>query len=191
MAGRTGERAPDLGQTSVIRRLVPDDAEAFRDARQSGLREHPLSFSSSPQDDRARTLDGARAVLADSSESIVFGAFVGEQAGEARETLVGVVGLFRDRHAKAAHKMHVWGMYVLSQHRGRGFGARLLDAAIGHARSVPGVTTVRLSVSATAPDAQRLYERAGFRVWGVEPDALRFEGRSAEELHMELPLDVE
>jgi len=78
--------------------------------------------------------------------------------------LVGALGMYRDRHVKSAHKTHIWGMYVLPVHRRRGLAARLLEA-------------------------RRLYERAGFRVWGTEPDALRDGGRSVVEHHMALRLE--
>jgi RimJ/RimL family protein N-acetyltransferase len=48
---------------------------------------------------------------------------------------------------------------------------------------------VHLSVSDATPAARRLYERAGFEVWGSEPDALRYEGESHLEHHMLLRLD--
>ena len=80
-------------------------------------------------------------------------------------------------------------MHVLPEHRRQGIAARLLAAAIEHARLLPGVGTVRLSVSSTAPGAQRLYERAGFRVWGTEPDSLHHQGQSATEYHMILRLN--
>jgi RimJ/RimL family protein N-acetyltransferase len=102
---------------------------------------------------------------------------------------VGTVGVFRDRHVKAAHKAHLWGMYVAPHQRRQGIAADLLQAALRHARTLPGVAYVYLSVSTAAPAAQRLYERAGFRVWGTEPDALRHAGQTAAEHHMTLRLD--
>jgi RimJ/RimL family protein N-acetyltransferase len=104
------------------------------------------------------------------------------------EELIGVVGLLRGRHAKSQHKLHLWGMYVRPDFRGRGVGADLVRAAIDHARSSPGIAWVQLSVTAAAPAARRLYERAGFRVWGVEPDALRVGDESVEQHHMALRL---
>ncbi|HTD85500.1 MAG TPA: GNAT family N-acetyltransferase [Candidatus Binatia bacterium] len=136
---------------------------------------------SSPEDDSACSADTVRERLQHGApNSIIIGAFAPE--------LVGTLGLYRDGHIKAAHKVHLWGMHVLLTHRRLGIGARLLDAAIQHARLLPSVTTVRLSVSSTAPNAQRLYERAGFRVWGTEPDSLRHDGQSAIEYHMILRL---
>ena len=39
-------------------------------------------------------------------------------------------------------------------------------------------------MTSDAPEARRLYERAGFVSWGTEPDALRHEGRSVSETNM-------
>ena len=40
----------------------------------------------------------------------------------------------------------------------------------------------------TASEAQRLYERAGFVIWGTEPEALRYKGQAVIEYHMGLSL---
>jgi RimJ/RimL family protein N-acetyltransferase len=53
-----------------------------------------------------------------------------------------------------------------------------------------GVSKVQLSVSSTAPAAQRVYESLGFVAWGRESDALRLNGNSADEIHMDLRLEV-
>lgn len=160
----------------AIRRLVETDAEAYAALRRVSLLDSPLAYVSAPEDDLARTAEAVRELLRKDDDSALFGAFDRE--------LVGCVGIYRDRHRKAAHKMHIWGMYVAPTHRRRGVAARLLEAAIAHGRSTPGVACVHLSVSSAAAEAKRLYERFGFRTWGTEPDALRHDGRSVSEDHM-------
>ena len=68
-------------------------------------------------------------------------------------------------------------------------GEALLEAAIAQSRAWPGVLQVQLAVSVTAPAAQRLYERLGFRVWGCEPRSVGWQGRYPDERHMVLHLD--
>jgi RimJ/RimL family protein N-acetyltransferase len=165
----------------MIRQLCEDDAEAYVELRRGALLDSPLAFAASPADDLAASAENVRAQLQLAPESVIFGAF--------SERLVGVLGLYRDRHLKAAHKVHLWGMYVVPDHRRRGVGAELLQAALRHARALPGVTWVHLSVSSAAPAARRLYERAAFEVWGTEPDALRHGGRAVVEHHMALRLE--
>ncbi len=162
----------------MIRTLQPHDAAAYLAFRQMMLRDSPLAFASSPEDDRATSVEAVRESLSRAPEAVVIGAFEGD--------LIGSIGLFRDHHRKAAHKAHIWGMFVAPNHRGHGIGRQLLEAAIAHARTLPGVDWVHLSVSEAAPTAKRLYEKAGFQVWGHEHDALRHEGRAVSEWHMAL-----
>ena len=112
---------------------------------------------------------------------MLFGAFEDD-------ALAGSAGIFRARHPKAAHRMQLWGMYVAPEHRGRGLGTHLLDAAIAHARSLRGIAWIDLGVTTAAEAARRLYERAGFTMWGTQRDALRAEGHGVDEHHMALPL---
>jgi ribosomal protein S18 acetylase RimI-like enzyme len=164
-----------------IRLLTPEDAEGYLDHRRRALGDEPLAFAASPEDDVASSVDAVRDLLSRTPESVVFGAF--------SETLVGSIGIYRDRHLKAGHKAHIWGMYVEPASRRHGIGRALLEAAVGHARALGGVCLVHLSVSETAPAAKGLYTDFGFRVWGTEPDSLRYHGESAAQDHMVLVLD--
>lgn len=166
----------------LIRRLQPDDAERLCHLRRQALLDEPFAFLASPEDDRASAHDSVRELLDSSSNgSSVFGAFDGDE-------LVGMVGLTRDRPVKAAHRACVWGVYVDSRRRKRGVGAWLLAAILDHARQMDGVTCVYLSVSEKTPGARRLYESAGFTVWGLEPDAMRYREESAREYHLAMEL---
>jgi GNAT superfamily N-acetyltransferase len=164
----------------MIRLLQSSDVAAFVALRRRALLDAPLAFGASPEDDFAAAPDALLAQMQKAPDWVIAGAF--------DETLVGAAGLLRDRHLKAAHKAHVWGMFVQPEARGRGIGRALLDALVAHARTLDGVTTVRLAVSDAAPEARRLYERAGFQAWGFEPDALRAGGVTAGEHHMLLRL---
>jgi ribosomal protein S18 acetylase RimI-like enzyme len=164
----------------MIRKLRAEDAEAYVELRRQALQDAPGAFAASAEDDLVATAEAVREQLRRAPESVLIGAF--------RERLVGMVGLYRERHVKSAPQAHLWGMYVAPAVRGQGIGSLLLAAALDHARTLPGVSWVHLSVSSAAPAAQRLYERAGFRVWGSEPDALRHGGETLVEHHMALPL---
>jgi len=165
----------------MIRELRDVDAEAYVELRRQALLESPLAFASSPADDLVSSPEAVREQLRRTPESVIFGAF--------RPALVGVVGLYRDRHIKSFHKAHLWGMYVSPSHRRQGVAFELLQAILRHARTLQGVSWVHLSVSEAAPRAHQLYERAGFQLWGTEPDALRHDGQAVIEHHMALHLE--
>jgi ribosomal protein S18 acetylase RimI-like enzyme len=79
-------------------------------------------------------------------------------------------------------------MYVQPAARRRGIGAALLSAANAFARGLSGVGLIQLSVAETAEAALRLYQRAGFRIWGTEPEALDVAGRRVAVHHLVLAL---
>jgi ribosomal protein S18 acetylase RimI-like enzyme len=165
---------------TAIRPLVPGDAAVYAVLRREALLEAPLAFHASPGDDFVGSLTTLTELLRETPDWVIIGAF--------STRLIGALGVFRERRKKASHKAHVWGMYVSPHSRGHGIGTALLAEGLRHARALAGITSVHLSVSTEAEDARRLYERAGFRVWGTEPDALHHEGRAVGVHHLTLLL---
>ncbi len=162
----------------LIRRLAAPDVPAYRALRLRALREHPDAFTSSYEEDSAQPVQVMQARLASSSFA-GWGAFDGEK-------LQGFVGLERERREKNRHKGTVVGMYVVPEAIGLGLGRALLAALIAHARET-GLQSLVLTVT-EGNSAQRLYEAAGFRSFGIEPDAIRVGGRSFAKNHMQLDL---
>ena len=163
-----------------IRALKEGDLEAYVALRRQALLDSPLAFAASPADDFAGSIEALRPQLERAPDWIVIGAF--------HDVLVGSVGLIRDSHEKASHKVHLWGMFVTPAFRRQGIAAKLLAAAIDYARAIPGASWLHLGVSTAAPEARRLYERAGFQRWGTEPAALRHAGETVDEDRMALQL---
>jgi RimJ/RimL family protein N-acetyltransferase len=162
-----------------IRRLVAADAPVYRALRLRALREHPESFTSSYEEDAAQPPELAGMRLA-STDFAAWGAFEAE-------SLYGIVGLERERRAKNRHKGTVVGMYVVPEAVGQGVARALLEALVAHARAA-GVQSLVLTVTDGNVAARVLYEQAGFRSFGVEPDAIRVDGRSWAKHHMHLDL---
>ncbi len=173
--------SPDPGHLT-IRALAPEDAPAYVALRRRALIDAPLAFGSSPGDDRASDPEFVRAAIARVGSSAILGAFDGE-------SLVGIAGLVREEKIKERHKAAIYGMFVAEEARGAGLGGALLGALVERARAWDGVLQIHLSVTDAAPEAARLYDRAGFRQWGQEPRALCWEGRFAAERHLVLMLD--
>lgn len=164
-----------------IRRLLPADAETFQQVRERAVAEHPEAFLSSSAEEESRSLDVVRERLGGANGSVVLGAFDGA-------ALVGTCGVYRAPREKVPHKCMVWGMYVAPEARRRGIGRDMLRAAVAHARTVPGVTTLDISVNVANGGARTLYHAEGFVPWGVEPDAFRVAGAPQDEEHMRMEL---
>jgi len=86
-------------------------------------------------------------------------------------TVAGMTGVARHYRPKMRHRMDIWGVYVVPEHRGQGIADRLLAAAVDYAREVEGVLQLHLRVVSTNLAATRSYERAGFVRWGRMPRA--------------------
>jgi len=153
----------------IIRRLSPADVADYRRLRLQGLRECPTAFGSSYAEEAARPRRAFAGRLAQTPANWTFGAF---EAGR----LVGVLTLVRETKAKEKHKAAIYGMYVDPTARRRGVGRALVDRAWRTASRLRGVRQVRLAVVASNRPALRLYETAGFSVYGREEAAL-FVGR--------------
>ncbi|MGF6213797.1 N-acetyltransferase family protein [Comamonas sp. 4034] len=173
--------APSSGLISgdvVIRWIGPEDAPAFQALRLSGLREAPTAFGSSYAEEKDEPVDAVRQRLVQSDgqarERGILGAFVSGQ-------LVGTMGIRLLTSVKLRHQLLIWGVYVSPQHRGGGIARAMLAEALSFARTVPGALLVKLSVNAGNHAALRLYQTAGFSVYGTEPAALCIDG----ELHDE------
>jgi GNAT superfamily N-acetyltransferase len=166
----------------MIRRLVTADAADFLRIRREALVREPVAFCASPEDDLAQSAADLERYLNHPAKA-AFGAFAPE--------LVGIAGVVREERAKTAHRAQVWGVYVAPAHRGQGHGRALVEAAIGYARSLRGVTHLYLAVTEPGRAALKVYERAGFVAWGTEPGAMRVDGVFVAEHHMALELGTD
>ena len=96
--------------------------------------------------------------------------------------LAGMAGVYTAKAAKLAHSGTVWGVYVRERFRGQAVGERLVRACVEWARSA-GLLTLKLWVADGNAPAIRCYERCGFVRHGVEPMAVKWEGKFYDELH--------
>jgi ribosomal protein S18 acetylase RimI-like enzyme len=162
-----------------IRRLTPADAPAYRSLRLRGFRDHPEAFTTSHEEAERQPLAAFEHRLGSSDERF-WGAFE-----EGR--LCGAVGLDLETRDKTRHKATLVAMYVAPEQSGRGIGRALVDALLRDART-SRLESVVLTVTEGNVNATKLYERAGFRSFGIEPRAIKVDGRYFAKNHMYLEL---
>lgn len=163
----------------LIRPLVAADAVSYRAFRLRGLREHPEAFTSSYEEDSQKPPEAMETRLS-SQKNRFWGAFRGNE-------LCGAIGLEREGRAKVQHRAKVVGMYVAPEATGHGIGAQLLQALVAHSRT-QGLESLVLTVTDNNGGARRLYERCGFRSFGIEPRAIKVGTQYYGKNHMVLDL---
>ncbi len=165
-----------------LTRLRPSEAALFQEIRLEALGAHPEAFGETLESARRRPL---AAVAQRLERNAVFGGFWGEKSLGGK--LLGVVGFHAKEWEKERHKGTLWGLYVRAAARGSGLGEALVRHLLDHARG--RVELVQLAVIATNEPAIALYERCGFKRYGLETHALKVGNRYYDEALMERLLD--
>jgi ribosomal protein S18 acetylase RimI-like enzyme len=163
-----------------IQPLLPHQAADYRALMLEAYTLHPEAFTTSLTERSALPLSWWQARLGDepNAAELVLGAV------DAQNKLAGVVGLRFESREKLRHKATLFGMYVPRRHRHQGVGQRLVQTALLHAASRPGVLLVQLTVTEGNRAAQALYERCGFEAYGVEPLAVAVNNGHVAKVHM-------
>lgn len=167
----------------TARLLTPAEAEAYSRLRTAMLIDVPRAFASSPGDAHGEKPDAIVEYLANPHQAITV-ADHPDKPGE----LAAAAGIMRLKHRKMSHTANIWGVYCVPELRGHGLGRAVMIRAIELARTWQGVEKISLSVSAQSTNALALYESLGFKRWGLEPDAMRIDGESFDEIHLSLRL---
>ena len=162
-----------------IRPTRTDDAPAYRALRLQGLQAHPEAFGTDYATSAARPIEYWRERMHSGAGGEQGITYVADAAGE----LIGMTALVRNDLAKTRHSGSIFGVYTRPDWRGIGVADALLEACVAYAREL-GLRLVRLGVVTTNAGAIRLYQRCGFKVYGVEPDAIQHDGVYYDELLM-------
>lgn len=163
-----------------IRRLTPEDAPEYRALRLRAFKDHPDAFTSSYEEEVLKPVAASAKRLASDSSGIFWGAFEGG-------VMTGMVGLDHEPRIKNRHKAVVIGMYVVPEFAGRGLGRDLLATLLYYARN-SSLELLVLTVTKGNDSAERLYLKAGFKSFGIEPHAIKVHNQYFDKNHMFLQL---
>jgi ribosomal protein S18 acetylase RimI-like enzyme len=155
-----------------IRRLQPEDTEAYRALWFYGITEHSECFRISPDDDSPMGIPTRF-----KPDSFTLGAFSGRN-------LIGIVSFERDSRVKARHKGLIFRMFVHPDAAGRGAGNALLQHLISSAKDLGDLRYLYLTVLASNTRAIRLYSSLRFREFAREPGGVLIDGDYVDELQM-------
>jgi ribosomal protein S18 acetylase RimI-like enzyme len=164
-------------QQVIVRRFTSTEAGIWRSIRIDALRDAPEAFGQTAEHAEQRPLSDFESTV--SGPFPPFAAFDGDK-------VIGTAGFYILDGPKMSHRGVIWGMYVTPAHRRRGVGLKLVTAIIDHARGL--VDQIHLHVVTTNAAAYGFYRSMGFVTYGVEPRALRHDGRDYDEAMMALLL---
>jgi ribosomal protein S18 acetylase RimI-like enzyme len=164
----------------TLRRLGLADAAQYRALRLAGLRAFPHAFRPAVEEALEQPLSWAEKRLATKGE-YWFGAFDGIE-------LVGAICLRTQDGVKIRHSASLNALVVDPERQREGIGGALVAHLIDFARSLDYIRQITLTVHDGNTAAETLYERFGFRQFGLEPDAFLHDGRYYAKQHRQLSL---
>jgi len=158
-----------------IRILNEHDAQSYQKVRLSALKNNPEAFGSTYEREVKFSLATVKERIAPSTNHFVLGAF------DDACSLIGIVTFMREIGIKMRHKGNVFGMYVAPENRGQGVSKLLMAELIKEAKNCDGLEQLNLAVVSENVAAKQLYNSLGFKVYGVERNALKFDGHYFDE----------
>ena len=161
-----------------LRLLGPADLSAYKTLRDESLRRHPDAFDSDYETERLREPEsylGRLGLGEPLGGTFLMGAWDGSR-------LIGNIACERSTIVKTRHRAEVFGLVVHEGYCGHGIATQLIDLTVEHARrQAAGLRMLTATVTASSLPVVRLYERAGFRRYGLLPGALRVITRQGEQ----------
>lgn len=166
--------------TIIVRKLQPHESPLYRSIRLTCLKNAPDCFGSTYEEESAMPkLKFESHIEKDADEQFMFGAF---DEGK----LIGIVGFDRVERQRTRHRGEVVQMYVDATYRGQNVGKKLLRGLVEQAFSVEGIEQLQLSVIAGNRAAINLYEKAGFKAYGLQPRYFKVGDRYMDQQFMQL-----
>ena len=160
-----------------IRQLERTDAQEFQRLRLFALQNNSTSFGSSFEEEVKKSLEQFEVFIDSTNERVFWGAFEDDK-------LIGMVGLGREDGVKTEHKGFIRSMFVDPSARKRGVASELIGTAINYSEAQMKLEQLTLAVNSTNIEAINLYKKFRFVEYGIEPNALKIEGKYFAEVLM-------
>jgi RimJ/RimL family protein N-acetyltransferase len=157
----------------TIEKLDENHWQDYRDLRLEALKEEPLAFSSSYEEEQSIPENSWR-------ERIKNNLFVMED-----NQPVGLAGFFRNPHLKTNHVCEMYGVYLRKEYRGQGIGKRLVEAVMAEIQSLKGILIIEVGVNPTQKAAKHLYQKYGFETVAHFKNWMYVNGKFYDALIME------
>ena len=152
-----------------IKVLNEQNTQTYRTIRLNALRNNPESFGSSYEEEAAFDVEQFTKRIT-KPNSYTFGAFV-------EKRLAGICNISFQPRKKMNHRAELFSMYVEPDFRGKGIGKALVERAIHSAHERKTVQQIYLTVVSSNKTAKLMYESFGFKTYGIDRQAMRYNSK--------------
>jgi RimJ/RimL family protein N-acetyltransferase len=164
----------------IIRKLQPHESAIYRQIRLACLKSASDYFGSTYEEEASNPkLKFETFIENRSRDHFMFGAF---DDGH----LIGITGFKRMERQRDRHRGEVVQVYVDAGYRGQNVGEKLIRSVLDHAFSLDGIEQIQLSVIAGNEKAITLYEKIGFKTFGIQPNYFKIGDGYRDQQFMQL-----
>ena len=150
-----------------FRKLLPPDSKLYHEIRLDALKRFPENFGSSYEAESAKPKLAFEIVIEQQTGgNFIIGAFDGDK-------LIGICGFAQETGPKVQHRGLIIQMYIESGYQGKNLGQQLLQTTVAEAFKIPEVEQLALGVITHNLSAAKIYERAGFTEFGMQPNYIK------------------
>lgn len=165
-----------------FRFLDKNDILIFKELRLLSLKESPLAFSESYEDELKKTdaqFDFELEIIGKPAESFVLGVFL------KTNELIGFVKFHRDTRSKAHHKAMLHTLYIKPQFREQGIGKKLVTELFKTIESLKDLEQIHIWVLISDTSVVKFYEKFGFINQGtIVKNDLKIDDRYVDAIYM-------
>lgn len=164
-------------------KLDPTRFKEFKDLRLSALRNDPLAFGISFEEENKRSNFDLKSDLVESLKKNGQAVWL---FAEVEGCLVGLGQIKFAKREKFSHIARLSGIYVEKKYRGRGIGKDLVKATIQEVIARPDIVKIKLVVNTTQKVAVSLYSTFGFKIVAKLKKEFNINGQFYDAFLMEL-----
>ncbi|MBV6626404.1 MAG: GNAT family N-acetyltransferase [Rivularia sp. (in: Bacteria)] len=113
----------------IIKKLIKNDAEDYRNIRLEALHSNPDSFGTIYHEETITTVDNFRNRIPVNNNNFMLGCYDDKK-------LIGIVAFFQEERLKLQHKAYIRSMYVKQEYRRKGIGKLLVQELIEKAKAI-------------------------------------------------------
>lgn len=142
----------------VVKELPPEKWEEYKRIRLEALKNEPLAFGSSYEEEKDREPKVWKERM-ERDTSPLFALVNGQ--------VVGVAVYAFEKGIKLDHIAHIYSVYVKKEFRGKGIASKLLNSVLRKIFANKKIKKIVLNVTEIQKPARELYKQLGFREVGV------------------------
>src|SRR5215217_5991594 len=164
----------------IVRKLLPHESYSYREIRLACLKNASDYFGSTYEEEASNpTLKFEILIENEAPDNFMFGAFD-------HDRLIGIAGFKRMERERDRHRGEVVQVYVDAKYRGQNVGEKLIRSVLEHAFALDGIEQVQLSAIAGNENAIKLYEKIGFRTFGIQKNYFKMRDIYTDQCFMQL-----